>query len=476
VLSGSLFGESQVSEAQASWWQPTPEAPIHWQWQLSDTFNTSTDFIPNVTVYDIDGFDNSASVVSAIHSKGAIAVAYFSFGTYENWRPDANQFPSSVLGNSNGWSGEKYLDIRSSTVRAIMAARMDLAKSKGFDAIEPDNIDGYTNGTGFPLTAQDQLEYNIWIAQTAHQKGLSVGLKNDIDQISALQPYFDWVLSEESYKYSEYQGLSVFTDNNKAVFEVEYGTGIPQAVTMNSMRINSMTRDLDLVSPRSSSYVRIPCIPDTQSTWTGDYVSPTGDFSLSASPGTLSFTSGGSSTFSVSITPTGGFADAITLTLDSTPSGLTVTPGSVSNLSPDSTTTFTVESNTAGEYVVNIRGTNGTLTHTASVSVTVNAPSTQALSVSVSTDSSRYEVGRTVTSTVTVRSSGSRVANAAVSISIRDESGTVVYSGSGTTNSRGTASFNWSTRGASSGTYTVTVTASKSGYVSGSDSTSFTIR
>ena len=115
--------------AQDTWWQPNASAPIHWQWQIGTPFNTSTDLMPNVTVYDIDAFDTSASVVSALHAKGFIVIAYASFGTYENWRPDAASFPASVKGSSNGWPGENWLDIRSDAVKTIMAARLDLIKS-----------------------------------------------------------------------------------------------------------------------------------------------------------------------------------------------------------------------------------------------------------------------------------------------------------------------------------------------------------
>jgi hypothetical protein len=247
-------------------WRPTADAPIHWQWQIGTPFSISTDLIPYVTVYDIDAFDNDSSTVSYLHSLGFKVIAYVSFGTWENWRPDASSFPSSVLGNTNGWPGEKWLDIRSNTVKQLMAARLDMVKQKGFDAVEPDNIDGYSNNTGFPLTAQDQINYNTWIATQCHQRGLSVGLKNDIEQVVALEPYFDWTLNEESYRYQEYEGLKTFTDANKAAFEVEYlSTG--QCSTMNSMHFNSMTRDLDLVSPDTSGYVRVPCILDTQNTW-----------------------------------------------------------------------------------------------------------------------------------------------------------------------------------------------------------------
>jgi hypothetical protein len=260
-----LLWPTSVTEA-AGTWHPTASAPIHWQWQIGTPFNISTNVIPHVTVYDIDAFENSAGTVSYLHSIGCTVIAYVDFGTWENWRPDASAFPSSVLGNTNGWAGEKWLDIRSDTVKQLMAARLDMVKQKGFDAVEPDCIDGYSNNTGFPLTAQDQLNYNEWIAAQCHQRGLSVGLKNDIEQAATLQPYFDWALNEECYKYSECNALTVFTSANKAVFEVEYsGTG--QCSTMNALHFNSMTRDLNLVSPNTSGYVRVPCIPDTQNTW-----------------------------------------------------------------------------------------------------------------------------------------------------------------------------------------------------------------
>ena len=260
---------SRAEAAAGSWWQPAAANPIHWQWQIGTPFNTSTDIIPNVTVYDLDGFDTSAATVAALHSMGCKVIAYFSFGTSENWRSDYSLFTSSIKGKTNGWAGENWIDIRSDVVKSIMSARMDLAASKGFDGLEPDNVDGYSNSTGFPLTAQDQLNFNEWIASTAHSKGLSVGLKNDVDQASTLQPYFDWMLDEQSYEYSEYNTLLPFVNANKAVFEVEYGNSTPQATTMNGLHINSMTRDLDLVAPGSSGYVRIPCIPDTQNTWNG---------------------------------------------------------------------------------------------------------------------------------------------------------------------------------------------------------------
>lgn len=262
----SIDGLSKTFTARqmTGWWQPTAERPIHWQWQIGTVFQYPAHVIPNVTVYDIDMFDTPASIVSQLHSIGCKVIAYISCGTWENWRPDASSFPASVKGNNvSGWAGEKWLDIRSSVVRDLMYARFLQAKQKGFDAVEPDNIDGYSNSTGFPLSASDQINYNRWIADTCHSLGLSVGLKNDIDQVAALVDYFDWALNEECNRYSECGNLNQFVARNKAVFQVEYRSRDLKCSAMNSARINSMLRDLNL----TATGVRTPCIPDTQNNW-----------------------------------------------------------------------------------------------------------------------------------------------------------------------------------------------------------------
>src|SRR5205085_397108 len=80
-----------------------------------------------VAMYDVDLFDVSASQIAGLKAQGRDVICYFSAGSYEDWRPDANQFPASALGRSNGWPGERWLDIRNATVRDIMKHRLDLA-------------------------------------------------------------------------------------------------------------------------------------------------------------------------------------------------------------------------------------------------------------------------------------------------------------------------------------------------------------
>jgi hypothetical protein len=196
-----------------------PQVGNTWQWQLQGPVNTGYD----VNAYDIDLFDSSAATIQGLHDAGRRVVCYFSAGSYEDWRPDAGDFTSADLGQSlDGWPGERWLDIRSTNVRNIMAARLDLAAQKGCDAVEPDNVDGYSNATGLPLTAADQLDYNRFLAQQAHQRNLAVALKNDVDQAAALVDDFDFTINEECHAYDECDALNVFIEAGKPVFNAEY--------------------------------------------------------------------------------------------------------------------------------------------------------------------------------------------------------------------------------------------------------------
>jgi hypothetical protein len=174
-------------------------------------------------VFDIDMFDNGSRVVRALHRSGRHVICYIDAGTWEKWRPDAGRFPRLVLGKSNGWPGERWLDIRRlGVLKPIMRRRISRCAKRGYDGVEFDNVDGYTNATGFPLTAREQLTYDEWLANAAHRHGLSAALKNDLGQVHALLPYFDYALDEQCFQYRECTRLAPFVNAGKAVFEVEY--------------------------------------------------------------------------------------------------------------------------------------------------------------------------------------------------------------------------------------------------------------
>ncbi|HPM76936.1 MAG TPA: endo alpha-1,4 polygalactosaminidase [bacterium] len=198
-------------------WQPAPGTS--WQWQLSGAVDASFD----VAMYDIDLFENDATTIQALQADGRVVICYFSAGSFEDWREDAVEFPPDALGAPlDDWEGEWWLDIADETVRQIMTARLDLAAAKGCDGVEPDNMDGYANDNGLGLSADDQLDYNRFIAEQAHARGLSVGLKNDVDQLDNLVENFDWALNEECHVYDECELYDAFIEAGKAVFNAEY--------------------------------------------------------------------------------------------------------------------------------------------------------------------------------------------------------------------------------------------------------------
>jgi len=236
-------GSTPRAGSPAGRWNPP--VGVTWQWQLSGPLDLSV----NAQVYDVDLFDTSAAQVGQLQSQGSKVICYLSAGSYEAYRPDSNKYPAAVLGNTlEGWPDERWLDIRQLDVLLpIIAARMDLCAKKGFDAVEPDNVDGYQNDSGFSLTAKDQETFNRALAQLAHDRGLAVGLKNDLDQVALLQPVFDFAVNEQCAEYNECSVLSPFIKADKPVFHVEYDLPLSSfCPTTNALGFSSLRKSLDL--------------------------------------------------------------------------------------------------------------------------------------------------------------------------------------------------------------------------------------
>ncbi|MCP3138338.1 endo alpha-1,4 polygalactosaminidase [Pyxidicoccus xibeiensis] len=254
------------------WWRPTPAQPIHWHWQLSQDFVFPRDVLPHKKVYDLDGELTSAETVAQLHALGpdVIVICYFDAGVYEDYRSDKARFPASVIGNADeGWDGSYWLDIRQMDILLpIMRDRMlHWCKNKGFDAVEPDETEVWSNDSGFPITKAQNNAYNKAIADMAHSLGLSVGLKGNNTEAPELVDHFDWALTEQCWQYDECELFKdSFIAKGKAVFSVEYNTH-PDCTLSNQWHINSSRRDLNLVGPTSRRYRYQPCVPDGQATW-----------------------------------------------------------------------------------------------------------------------------------------------------------------------------------------------------------------
>jgi hypothetical protein len=208
----------------------TPDTRLWWQLQGTISPNNLDNETGN-KAYDIDLFDTPTSAINAIKSKNIKVICYFSAGTAENWRDDFNQF-TYPQDRSNqllpGWEGEYFVNTQSTNTRSIMAKRMDLAVSKNCDGIEVDNLDTYTYNSGLQLTKATALDYMAYLANTAHSKGLAIGLKNVPDLVyetvasKKIHEYFDFAINEQCYQYNECSNYSAFISSNKAVFIIEY--------------------------------------------------------------------------------------------------------------------------------------------------------------------------------------------------------------------------------------------------------------
>lgn len=240
---------------EGSWYQP--DINVTWQIQLQGPINSGY----TADLYVLDLFDTPQNVIDDLHASGRRVICYFSAGTFENWREDKGRFTAADKGRRLGnWPGERWLDTRSINVRAIMSDRIALAASKGCDGVDPDNVDGYSNRTGFPLSYNSQLDYNRFLFDTAHDHGLAVSLKNDLGQIEDLVEYADFAINESCHQWQECHLLTPFIEAGKPVLHIDYLYGAdPQGHNIHCQHMDSLGfRSLTLPLALDDSY-RFSC-------------------------------------------------------------------------------------------------------------------------------------------------------------------------------------------------------------------------
>lgn len=204
--------------------------PPRWQPGAVESFdiqlNTPASLadIPQVAVIELD-HDTDPGLLQQVKARGAKLLCYINAGAWENYRSDRDQFPETVLGAAyDGFPDERWLDIRNIAALApIMRARMDQCKAKGFDGIDPDNVNGYANETGFAITPADQLRYNRWLMAEAHARGLAIALKNAPEFAATLAAEgYDLVVSESCFADGFCEQFQPFLDAGRPVLDLEY--------------------------------------------------------------------------------------------------------------------------------------------------------------------------------------------------------------------------------------------------------------
>ena len=201
-----------------NWPRFTPDTT--WNWQLSGVLNSE----PEADVYVVDMFaqlqDKSIEPLQAL---GRQVICYFSAGTYEPWRPDAEMFAQFGLGKPYiGFDDENWLNINNPEIVKLMVNRLNIAVTLGCDGVELDNVDAFVNDTGFNITQNDALIYSRIMANEAHKRGLAVALKNNVELVEDVVDYFDLLINEECFQYNECEGYLPIIEAGKPVFNAEY--------------------------------------------------------------------------------------------------------------------------------------------------------------------------------------------------------------------------------------------------------------
>jgi hypothetical protein len=180
------------------------------------------------------------------------------------------------------------------------------------------------------------------------------------------------------------------------------------------------------------------------------------DFSLSASPSSLTVTQGSSGNSTITVHPVGGFTGSVTLSASGLPSGVTASFGTNPTTSTSVVTLSASSTATTGTATVTITGTSGSLTHTTTISLTVNAPAQPDFSLSASPASLTVKQGTSGSSTITVTPSNGFTGSVTLSTSALP-SGVTASFGTNPTTSTSVLTFSASSS-ATTGTSTVTVT------------------
>lgn len=221
TLNEGIAGDAGSAGAGAEAGSGGNAPTFDWQIQLSGELDTSFD----VPWYEADLFALDAAAVAAVKTPGRTLACYVSVGTAEPWRADFDELPDAAIGNAlSDYPQERWLDVRSEAVRAVMGRRLDTAAALGCTSVELANLAAHRADSGFPLTQADELDYAEWLIREAHARALGAGVSASDDLVPLLVSDADWGLTEECLAYDSCAVWGAFVEHGKPVLMIEYGS------------------------------------------------------------------------------------------------------------------------------------------------------------------------------------------------------------------------------------------------------------
>ena len=185
------------------------------------------------------------------------------------------------------------------------------------------------------------------------------------------------------------------------------------------------------------------------------------DFALTATPASQSVVAGNGTSYTATVTPSSGYSGTVTFSVSGLPAGATgtFTPGSVTTSGSSTLGITTTTAVAAGTYPLTITGTDGTITHTASVSLVVSAPVVGDFSVGATPASQTVQAGNATTYTATITPSGGFTGTVNLSASGLPAGASASFAPTSVTGGSGSSTLTVSTTSATAaGTYTLTIT------------------
>jgi hypothetical protein len=184
------------------------------------------------------------------------------------------------------------------------------------------------------------------------------------------------------------------------------------------------------------------------------------DFALTATPASQSVVAGNGTSYTATVTPSGGYSGTVTFSVSGLPAGATgaFTPASVTASGSSTLAITTTTAVAAGTYPLTITGSDGTLTHTASVSLVVSAPVVGDFAVSATPASQTVQAGNATTYTTTITPSGGFTGTVSLSASGLPAGASASFAPASITGGSGSSTLTVSTSAATAaGTYTLTI-------------------
>jgi len=178
-----------------------------------------SDIVNDAVVYYVGSVDNLGEYINKL-GRDKKFIAYLSIGSMEEYRSDAKLLKPFCKKKYKGYSQECWLDLTKwRSYIDIMYKRIDVIRTKGYNAFYLDNCAMFSQGLG---TLEENIEYLKSIARYSHFHGLKLACNNGYSMAEKIEPFMDFQVLESCNKYKECHFYDSFVKNNKPVHHLEF--------------------------------------------------------------------------------------------------------------------------------------------------------------------------------------------------------------------------------------------------------------